>query len=220
MCRDLCTPAPSMSNETWFSAGIFPRLESTECRDFRHKCAHTSWLPRGRSWPASDLQKWEISGKMRDESWRPLGKMPAVRPSATEPKSLKTPKNNARNHRYSVLLHWSTCVGKFEGHLFYLGEISEQRSLIRETDRDQPPWLIWKRTQRVGCLCSHRDAPSTSRRISGKLTEENRGATGTCLNFLESICTNRHRIFGFLRVLAFILRWSKMIDRDFCMSTK
>ena len=75
MCRDLCTPAPSMSNETWFSAGIFPRLESTECRDFRHKCAHTSWLPRRRSWPAGDLQKWEISGKIREESWRPLGKV-------------------------------------------------------------------------------------------------------------------------------------------------
>ena len=28
---------------------------------------------------------------------------------------------------------------KLEGYLLYLGEISEQRSLIRETDRDQPP---------------------------------------------------------------------------------
>ena len=28
---------------------------------------------------------------------------------------------------------------KFEGHFVYLGEISEQHSLIRETDRDQPP---------------------------------------------------------------------------------
>ena len=85
------------SNETWFSARIFPRLESTECRDFRHKCAHTSWLPRRRSWPAGDLQKWEISGKMRDESLRAF-LIFIVRPSAAEPKSLKT------------LLYWSTYI--------------------------------------------------------------------------------------------------------------
>ena len=95
------------SNETWFSARIFPRLESTECWDFRHNCAHTSWLPRRRSWPAGHLQKWEISGKMRDELWRPLGKVARLvnfyckaGPSAAEPKSPKTPKNNARKHSY------------------------------------------------------------------------------------------------------------------------
>ena len=75
-------------------------------------------------------------------------------PSAAEPKSFKTPKNNARNHRSSVILYWSTCVGKFERHLAYLGEISEQRFSCK---RDWP-WStsvtnICKRTQRVGCLC-------------------------------------------------------------------
>ena len=61
-------------NETRFLARIFPRLESTECREFQHKCAHTSWLPRRWSSPAGNLQKWEISGKILDELWRPLGK--------------------------------------------------------------------------------------------------------------------------------------------------
>ena len=34
-------------------------------------------------------------------------------------------------------------MGEFEGNLVDLGEISEQRSLTRETDRDQPPWRIY-----------------------------------------------------------------------------
>ena len=39
------------------------------------------------------------------------------------------------------LIHKYIIFGKlkFEGHFVYLGEISEQLSLIRETDRDQPP---------------------------------------------------------------------------------
>ena len=70
------------------------------------------------------------------------------RPAAVEPKSLKTPKNDATNQRYSVILYWSTCIGRFEGHLVYSGEISEQRSFTRETDREQRPWRI---TQGVAC---------------------------------------------------------------------
>ena len=33
-----------------------------------------------------------------------------------------------------TLLIYSASIGKFEGHLVYLGEISERRSLIRETN--------------------------------------------------------------------------------------
>ena len=74
-------------------------------------------------------------------------------PSAAEPKS---PQNNARNHRYSVILYWSTHVGMFEGHFVYLGEISEQRSLIKETDRDQPPWRIYVSVHKGCAVCGLR----------------------------------------------------------------
>ena len=166
------------------------------------------------------LAKCEMS---RGELWEKLPALSILVVKAVGDRT-KIPQN-AQEQRKKPQVQCTTlliylCREVWRPFVLFGGNFREQRSLIRETDRDQPPWLIWKRTQRVGCLWSHRDAPSSSRRISGKLTEENRGATGTCLNFLESICTNRHRIFGFLRVLAFILRWSKMIDRDFCMSTK
>ena len=132
-------------NETWFLAWIFPKLESTECRDFRHKYLGFHVIEAGRRTTYRSrnfLAKCDMS---RGDCWE---KLPAlsnfiVRPSAAEPKSLKTPKNNSRKHSDSVILYWSTCVGNFEGHLAYLGEISEQRSLIREIDRDQPEWRIY-----------------------------------------------------------------------------
>ena len=89
--------------------------------------AHTFWLPRCRSWPAGNLQKWDISGKMRDAK----SCLACLRPSAAEPNSLKTPKTNARNHRYSVIHYWSTCVGKFD--LFFRKFQSNTFSLEKVT---------------------------------------------------------------------------------------
>ena len=37
--------------------------------------------------------------------------------------------------------------------MVYLGEIAEQRSLIRETDRDQPAWRIYVSVHKGWAAC-------------------------------------------------------------------
>ena len=139
-------------NPTWFPARIFSSLESTECRDLRHKYPHilaSTWSKLARRRLAEVGHFWH---KARGVVVT-VGRSCLVWPSAAKQKSLKTPKNNARNHRYSVILYCSTCVGKFEGHLVYLEEISEQRSLIREIDSDQPAWRIYVSVYKGWAAC-------------------------------------------------------------------
>ena len=114
------------SNETWFLARIFPKVRiDWVLRLSAQMCPHNL---------ASMSLK--LAG-----GW-PLGKV-AHLVNYYCPKSPQISKNNARNHSYSVILYWSTYIGKFQGHLVYSGEISEQHSLIREADRDQPTWQIY-----------------------------------------------------------------------------
>ena len=51
----------SIATKEGLRLGLFPRLESTEYRDFRNKCAHTSWLPRLQSRSGTFLAKFERS---------------------------------------------------------------------------------------------------------------------------------------------------------------
>ena len=59
---------------------------------------------------------------------------------------------NAQEQRKKPQVQCNTLLILTVIWLACLGEISEQRSLIRETDRDQPSWRKCKRTQRVGRL--------------------------------------------------------------------
>ena len=47
----------------------------------------------------------------------------------------------------------SIFIEKVEGHLVYFGEILEERSLIRETDRDQPPLRIYVSVHKGWTAC-------------------------------------------------------------------
>ena len=83
---------------------------------------------------------------------------------AAAPKSLKMPKEQRKKLQVcSVILHWSTFmyIAKLEGHLVYLGEISEQCSLIRETDHDQPPWWIYVILHKGWAACDWDDNCNT-----------------------------------------------------------
>ena len=131
------------------------------CRDFRHKSAHTSWLPRHRSWLVGDLQKWEISGKMRDESWRPLGKVARhVNFCCKAVGEITKITQNAQEQCKKPQLQCNTlliylCRDVWRAFSLFRGNFRTALSQKRNWPWSTTVTNICKCTQRVGCLWKH-----------------------------------------------------------------